>query len=170
MWSRTRSSILPVFIAGLMLLFLSGCGFQLRGKATLPPGLEKMTITGLDMYDQLVVVVSQYLRANGVDVVANGDPQAAVLRLSNFSQTKEIIVVAVDGTVREYRLISGVTMELNDKATGLKLPPERVQVMRDFLYNPDDVLGKSEEEKVLREEMIRDLGRKIMERLGTLGS
>jgi len=168
MWSRTKSSILPVFMVGLMLLYLSGCGFQLRGKATLPPGLEKMTITGLDMYDPLVVVLSRYLRANGVDVVANGDPKVAELRLSNFSQIKEIIVVAVDGTVREYRLISGVTIELKDKASGLNLPAERIGVTRDFLYNPDDVLGKSEEEKVLREEMIRDLARKIMERLGTL--
>lgn len=168
MWSRARFLILPVFMAGLMLLLLSGCGFQLRGKAALPPGLEKMTITGLDMYDPLVIVLSRYLRANGVDVVANGDPKAAVLRLSDFSQIKEIIVVAVDGTVREYRLISGVTMELQGKSSGLKLPAERVRVMRDFLYNPDDVLGKSEEEKILREEMIRDLARKIMDRLGTL--
>lgn len=168
MWSRTKPSVLSLLIAGLLVLFLTGCGFHLRGKAALPPGLEKMTISGLDSYDPLVIVLSRYLRANGVEVITYDDPGVTDLRLSGFSQAKEIMVVGTDGRVREYRLISSVIIALQDKARGLDLPAERVTVRRDFLYNPDDVLGKAEEEKVLREEMIRDLARKIMERLGTL--
>jgi LPS-assembly lipoprotein len=159
--------LVVVFVGGLLLL-LSGCGFQMRGKADLPPGLDKMTITGLDSYDQLVIVLSRYLRANGVEVINRDDAEAAELRLSGFKQDKEILVVGTDGRVREYRLFTLVTLSLQDKDKGLDLPAEQMSVRRDLLWNPDDVLGKTEEERVLREEMVRDLAQKIVERLGSL--
>jgi len=168
MSSQIKPIYRSVLVAGLMALFLSGCGFQMRGQAVLPPGLEKMTISGLDTYNQLVIVLSRYLRANGVQVIDHDDPEAADLRLSNFKQDKEILVVGTDGRVREYRLFSRVTMTLQDKDKGLDLPAEQITVKRDLLWNPDDVLGKTEEERVLREEMVRDLAQRIVERLGSL--
>jgi len=165
---QTRPSRGVVFISGVLILLLSGCGFQMRGQANLPPGLEKMTISGLDTYDQLVIVLSRYLRANGVQVISDNDPEAAELRLSGFKLDKEILVVGTDGRVREYRLFTRVMMSVQDKEKGLDLPAEQITVKRDLLWNPDDVLGKTEEERVLREEMVRDLAQKIVERLGSL--
>jgi LPS-assembly lipoprotein len=170
MWSRIKPSCFAVFVTGLLLLLLSGCGFHMRGQATLPPGLEKMTISGLDTYDQLVIGLSRYLRGNGIEVINYDDPKATDLRLSNFRQYKEILVVGTDGRVQEYRLFTRVTMSLQDKDKALNLPAEEVTVRRDMLWNPDDVLGKNEEERVLREEMVRNLAQKIVERLGSLSS
>jgi len=164
----TKSTRFEILIAAALILLLSGCGFQMRGQANLPPGLEKMTISGLDTYDQLVIVLSRYLRANGVQVNGHGDTDATELRLSGFKQDKEILVVGTDGRVREYRLFTRVTMSVQDKDKGLDLPAERITVKRDLLWNPDDVLGKTEEERVLREEMVRDLAQRIVERLGSL--
>jgi LPS-assembly lipoprotein len=165
---QTKPSRFLVLISAVLILLLSGCGFQMRGKAILPPGLEKMTISGLDTYDQLVIVLSRYLRANDVQLIGHDDPDATELRLSGFKLDKEILVVGTDGRVREYRLFTRVTMAVQDKDKGLDLPPEQITVKRDLLWNPDDVLGKTEEERVLREEMVRDLAQKIVERLGSL--
>lgn len=168
MLSRTNSLISRLLALGLLIAVLAGCGFHMRGQTALPPELERISISGLEPYEQLIISLSRYLRANGVEVVPEGTPEVANLRLSNLRQNREILVVGTDGRVREYRLFTSVTMAMQEKEMGLDLPSEVVVVRRDFLYNPDDVLGKAEEERVLREEMTRDLARKVLERLGSL--
>lgn len=168
MWSQTNSLISRLLILVLLTAALAGCGFHMRGKTALPPELEQISISGLEPYEALVISLSRFLRANGVEVVPLGTPDVAELRLSNLRQNKEILVVGTDGRVREYRLFTSVTMAMQEKEMGLVLPSEVVVVRRDFLYNPDDVLGKAEEERVLREEMTRDLAQKVLERLGSL--
>jgi len=161
---------LPVkSIVILLVLTLAGCGFQLRGQVEVPRELERIHITGLNQDSDLYRLLRNYLESGGVDVQDEaGD--AAVMSLTRFSQRKEILVIGTDGRVREYRLISSIDMSLKDREGAPLINSQSIGVFRDFQYDPDDVLGKAEEERILREEMTRELAQQIIARLTALVS
>ncbi|MDX1335966.1 MAG: LPS assembly lipoprotein LptE [Gammaproteobacteria bacterium] len=163
MWSQTRVFVLPVLLAALL---MSSCGFQLRGKIELPPELTKIQVTGLDRNNALRRQLERILEANGVEIVQEATDEAARLSLTQYKREREILVVGTDGRVQEYRLISGVNAAF--RAEGFEMPSTTVNVFRDFNYDPDDVLGKAEEEKQLREDMDDELSQLIIQRLGAL--
>jgi LPS-assembly lipoprotein len=163
MWSQTKLYILAALLAAVL---LSSCGFQLRGKIELPPELTKMQVTGLDQNHALRRQLERVLEANGVQIVQESTDEAARLSLSQYRQDREILVVGTDGRVQEYRLISGVNAAF--RGEGFEMPSTAVEVFRDFNYDPDDVLGKAEEEKQLREAMDDELSQLIIQRLGAL--
>ena len=163
MWSQTRFYILAALLLGVL---LSSCGFQLRGKIELPPELTQMQVTGLDRNHALRRQLERILEANGVEIVQEATDKTARLSLSQYLQEREILVVGTDGRVQEYRLISGVNAAL--RGEGFEMPSTEVRVFRDFNYDPDDVLGKAEEEKQLREDMDNELSQLIIQRLGAL--
>jgi len=163
MWSQTRFCILAALLVAVL---LSSCGFQLRGKIDLPPELTKMQISGLDRNHALRRQLERILEANGVEIVQEATDKTARLSLSQYRQEREILVIGTDGRVQEYRLISGVNAVF--RGEGFEMPSTSVQVFRDFNYDPDDVLGKAEEEKQLREDMDNELSQLIIQRLGAL--
>lgn len=166
MWSLTRLQWL--FIALLLAVLFQGCGFQLRGQIELPPGLERIQITGLGENHALRRQLERFLTANGVEVIEDPKDGAARLSLSQYRQNREILVVGTDGRVQEYRLVSAVNAALTHAETGFEMPSTEFAVFRDFIYDPDDVLGKAEEEKQLREDMNSELTQLIIQRLGSL--
>jgi len=163
MWSQTRFFIPAALLVAAL---LSSCGFQLRGKIELPPELTKMQVTGLDRNHALRRQLERILEANGVEIVQEATDNTARLSLNDYRQEREILVVGTDGRVQEYRLISGVNAALSGE--GFEMPSTTVRVFRDFNYDPDDVLGKAEEEKQLREDMDNELTQLIIQRLGAL--
>jgi LPS-assembly lipoprotein len=161
---------LPTRILVLVLtLMLAGCGFQLRGQVEVPPELERIHISGLSQDNELFRLINNYLGSGGVEI-ANSPAEAARLRLSQFQQLKDILVVGTDGRVREYRLISGITMSLQGRDGKQLIDSQDIRVFRDFLYDPDNVLAKAEEERILREEMTRELAQQVIARLTALVS
>ncbi len=161
---------LPTKILSVLLVFaLAGCGFQLRGQVEVPPELERIHITGLSQDNELFRLLKNYLSSGGVEIVAS-PAEAARLRLGQFQQLRDILVVGTDGRVREYRLISGITMSLQGRDGEQLIENQDIRVFRDFLYDPDDVLGKAEEERILREEMTRELAQQVIARLTALVS
>lgn len=166
MWLQAK---LRFTVLGLLLVvLLSACGFQLRGQIELPPGLERIQVTGLSQNHALRRQLERFLEANGVEIVDDPKAEVARLDLSRYRQEKEILVVGTDGRVREYRLMSAVNASLRSAEGEIKLPSTQFDVFRDFIYDPDDVLGKAEEEKQLREDMISDLSRQVIQSLGSL--
>jgi LPS-assembly lipoprotein len=166
MWSQAR---LRLTVLGLSLaVLLSACGFQLRGQIELPPGLERIQVTGLSQNHALRRQLERFLEANGVEIIDNPEAKVARLDLSKYRQEKDILVVGTDGRVREYRLMSAVNASLRSAEGEDKMPSTRFDVFRDFIYDPDDVLGKAEEEKQLREDMVSELSRQIIQSLGSL--
>lgn len=163
MWSQIKLFILFTLLAAVL---LSSCGFQLRGKIELPPELTKMQVSGLDRNHALRRQLERILEANGVEIVQEATDETARLSLNEYRQDREILVVGTDGRVREYRLISGVDAAF--RGEGFEMPSTTVKVFRDFNYDPDDVLGKAEEEKQLRVDMDNELSQLIIQRLGAL--
>ncbi|MEA2094137.1 MAG: hypothetical protein U9P11_06205, partial [Pseudomonadota bacterium] len=124
--------------AGLTLLLLNGCGFQLRGSMALPAAMAVTFIKGDKQFDTLNDDFRDALEGRGVRVTDNRSEATAVLRIQENNKERDVLSVDVGGKVLEFLLRQTIQF---DVITADKLPlVERqiVTVSRDFVFNKDD--------------------------------
>ena len=125
------------------------------------------------MNGDLVRNLRRSLETSGVDVVSEeynprgkeaAHSSIAVLRIFKEKQSKRVLSVDANGRVREFELHYKISMELSG-GDGFFVPEQKLELTRDFLFDPEDVLGKSDEEAGLLRDMQHDMVRLIMLRL-----
>ena len=155
-----------------ILMCLAGCGFQLKGSdaASSSAKLEGMTLQLISSQprSELTREVSRALSATGLTLLEDGD---AMLRLrlqpEQFTQRNVSLTAQARAAELELTLFADFTL------TQQEMDPidARATVTRQMLNDPRNVVGKTEEIRLLREEMRRDLADQIARRVShSLGS
>ena len=173
--SRARNVVLALAVA-IATAMAGGCGYQLRGTASLPPELGAMHVTGPD---DIRAAVVRMLDGAGIPVEPTGDPgdgqaddsAGAVLHLDDERLDRRILSVNPD-TVREseFELAYHVTFRVTDAQGEELVAKQTVSLLRDYVFDARAVLAKSREQEVLYAEMRRDAAARIVDRIAaTLG-
>lgn len=144
-------------------MLLAGCGFQLRGTASLP-------FETLYMPPTTAPGVALDLKRNiqsGTRTAVVDDPKKAeaVLEFSQEAREKHILSLAATGRVREFQLRYRVAFRVHDGKGGEFLPTTALLLTRDITFNDTDVLAKETEELQLYRDMQFDMVQQIMRRL-----
>jgi len=143
------------------LLALSGCGFELRGKADL--AFDSIYIQGPNY------TVSKDLRkaltVNGVTIANSAEGADLLLEFLSEDYDRRILSLSGRGRVTEYELIYVLHFRLRNAGSEIWGPVQTIEGRRDFSYDDTQVLAKSYEEARLREDMQADAVREIMRRL-----
>lgn len=152
-------------------LSLAACGFHLRVAITLPPQMERTQLVGIDSRGALAEEITAALENAGARVVA-GDATAQ-LHISGEREARRLLSVGSTGRASEYELTYQFSFELRAPAvdasgkavTAVLLPVQTVSLNRDYAFDPDNVLGKGEEEALLLREMRAFAVRQMLLRL-----
>ena len=155
-----------------MLMCLAGCGFQLKGSdaASSSAKLEGMTLQLMSSQprSELTREVSRALSARGLILLEEGDATLTlVLQPEQFTQRNLSLTAQARAAELELTLFTDFTLNHPESD-----PIEaRATVIRQMLNDPRNVVGKTEEIRLLREEMRRDLADQITRRVShSLGS
>ena len=155
-----------------ILTCLAGCGFQLKGSdaASSSAKLEGMTLQLISSQprSELTREVSRALSATGLMLLKGGDVMLTLmLQPEQFTQRNVSLTAQARAAELELTLFADFT--LNQQASD---PIDaRATVTRQMLNDPRNVVGKTEEIRLLREEMRRDLADQIARRVShSLGS
>ena len=155
-----------------MLMCLAGCGFQLKGSdaASSSAKLEGMTLQLISSQprSELTREVSRALSARGLILLEEGDATLTlVLQPEQFTQRNLSLTAQARAAELELTLFTDFTLNHPESD-----PIEaRATVIRQMLNDPRNVVGKTEEIRLLREEMRRDLADQIARRVShSLGS
>ena len=159
--SASRLKCLLIFVVSLG---LCSCGFHLRGSIELPPELSRIHVVGVSPYTEFGATLNQQLRANGIKIV-DAKQSTATLRITRKIGGRRVLSVDEDGKVLEYELYSIVSFEVKEKDKAILLANQTINLIRVLRYDINDVLGSAEEEKLLREDMEKDLVRLMIYRL-----
>lgn len=153
-------------LAALALLCLSGCGFQLRGTATLPFDTLYMTPTA---QAGVALDLRRYIKA-GTNTTLVDDPKKAdaILELTPDIREKVILSLAGTGRVNEYQLRYRVSFRVHDNKGGDFIPLSTIQLTRDVTYSDTDVLAKTAEEQLLYRDMQTDMVQQLMRRISAV--
>lgn len=156
-----------LLVASLSLLIVA-CGFQLRGAAELPQSIQTMYIQGINMRQGLGIELKRTLRRNGINVIDDYAEGAAVLSFTANHYERRVLSVGGNVKVSEYELIQTVVFQLSDGQQNKLIENERFEARRDYQFDQEQALASDGEERLLREEMDKQLSQAILRRLSAL--
>lgn len=147
----------------LLALGLAGCGFQLRGAASLP--FERLYIEGAQ---DITVNLARSIRPSATQVVSKVEDAQAILQILNESRERRILSLDRAGRVSEFQLLYRVSFRVRDTGGRDLLAPQLIELRREMTYSDSDRLAKEAEEAVLYRDMQNDAAQQIVRRLGAV--
>lgn len=158
---RFRRCRLKSLAPALLCIALAGCGFQLRGRASLP--FETLFVPGSS---PLVVQVKRNVAAGTQTKLVSGDRDAqAVLGFTHEVREKVILSFNTEGRVREFQLRYRVGYRLYDPKGRDFIPANEILLTRDISFNDAQLLAKEAEEELLYRDMQTDMVQQLIRRL-----
>ena len=146
---------------------LIGCGFQLKGTGSSGQsiglqGLE-LRLVSVQPQSDLTREVSRELSNAGAVLTDDVDPALQLtLQTEQFIQRN----VSLTAQARAAELELTLSVDFVFEQTEQDPTDARATVSRQMLNDPRNIVGKTEELRLLREEMRRDLAEQIVRRIG----
>ncbi|HED17993.1 MAG TPA: lipoprotein B transmembrane [Gammaproteobacteria bacterium] len=145
----------------LLLTSLSACGFKLRGDVELPQILQETYIESKNPFTGMARALRTELEGAGARIVESSKQATAVLRIVNEKSVNRILSVGSTGKASEYELFDSVTFELTDHKGKALISPQNLSMIRDLVFDENELLGKVAEAEQLHIKMRRSLARQV---------
>ncbi len=158
-----------VALAALGGIGLAGCGFHLEGAGTLPKPMARTFIDTSDHNSDFYTSLRDALRLRGAEIVAAPTEADAVLSIVTDDAGQRVLSVTAQNVPREYEVYYRVGFGLAAGGHTL-IEPQALVATRVYAWNETEVLGKSEEEAILRQALAEDLARRVMRRIEARGT
>ena len=154
-----------------VIALLAGCGFHWAGSRPLPPGLDAVYIDIVTPYrvskPPLAAALDARLARRGARILGSPGDGAAMLRITELAEVREVLSVDPFGKAVEYKLTTRLKYELLRDGQPL-VPGDGLQVSRDYSFNAQQVLAKEAEEARLQSFMQDELAELLLLRLEVL--
>jgi len=150
----------------LVLTFgLNACGFHLRGSGTLRPEIKQVFIDEEYLQTEFGRKLRQALLARGANVVGKKETATAVLKLSEPVNTRRLLSVNELAQARDYILASKLRFSLSLSEGKNLMAEQTVEVRRELVADPNNILGTDQEAQRLYTEMQQELVQALLMRL-----
>jgi len=146
---------------------LAGCGFHLQGAFTTPPEMERTYILADDQRSLFYRELHEALKTAGVQLVDDASTATATFTISYDHTDQRVLSVSARNVPTEYEVYYTIEYALDGGAKNL-LEPQALTLTRDYTYDPTLVLGKAQEQELLREAIVDDLVRIVLKQIATL--
>jgi len=95
-------------------------------------------------------------------VTADRTEATAVLRLINDRYDQRVLSVGHGNQVLEYELYYAVQFELVEVGGDSLVARKTIQLIRDYTYDQNDVLGRQNEQNIIRKDMVREAADRVL--------
>lgn len=152
----------------MLSLFLSACGFHLRGMIDIPTWINNVAIIAKDNDKELVSILTAQLE--GYNIRVNNEPDLATywLIINRVTLQQNIISVGASTNPRQYALTLTIEYMLQTRKGQILANLKRVRATRQLTINNDRILGSNDEQAILVAEMKQDAVIQIINQLSHL--
>jgi LPS-assembly lipoprotein len=161
---RMRSIVLAC-----TLLALSACGFQLQGAKSFPPELQAVYLAVPDPNSDLAFQLRRSLTAAGMTLARSEREATATVRIANERYGRRVKSVSAQNRPTEFEVFYEVEY-LVSTPEEILVPRQPLARARIFPYSERDILGKQQEEELLRDALAREIAGVITRRLADPGN
>jgi LPS-assembly lipoprotein len=154
-------------LSSVLALLAGGCGFQLRGEASLPPEMARTQMVIDDQHSTLARRVRVLLERNGVQLV-DAQRATAILEIPENKVVTEVLTIGDNARVREYRVTQTVRFRLTDPKGQELVGWQTLRQARDISFDEQQILASSREQEYLREDLGETLAQLLVARLESL--
>jgi LPS-assembly lipoprotein len=146
---------------------LAGCGWRLQGTSKLSSVMATTYVETDDRYTDFNRALRDSLEASGARLAHNKDDATAVVRIIKDVSGQRVLTVSGRNTPEEYEVYYSIEYSVDGRTEEL-IPPQRVELTREYSYDETAVLAKQKEQGILREALARDLAGLVVRRLASL--
>ena len=150
-------------LAGILLgVLLAGCGFQPRGQVSMGDMAGSLFI---DAPPALLVDLESALAGSAVSrSPGRAGADAVVVVASERFERRVLSVDPFDGSEREAEVVYVVDFRVGLGSDPTAMDEQRIALVREFLYTPEEVVAKEHEEDLIRGELRREAAARILRR------
>jgi len=152
-------------LAGLPLLGLSACGFELRRGAALQ--FQRIALAGFvprsPMAEELRAVLSR-----SITVVPAPEQAQVVLQAVTEARSKKVVAYTASGQVRDTTLRLQFIYRAHTPGERELIATSEINLYRDMSFIESQALGKEQEERALYREMQSDVVQQVLLRLSSI--
>jgi LPS-assembly lipoprotein len=148
-------------------LCLSACGWRLQGATKLSPTMTVTYVDAKDRYTEFNQALRERLRASGAKVTERSGDATATVKVIRDESGQRVLSVSARNTPEEYEVFYAVEYSVVSGGNEL-IPPQKLELTRDYSYDTTAVLAKQREQAVLREALAQDLAGLVLRRLASL--
>jgi LPS-assembly lipoprotein len=146
----------------LTLVFVTACGYHLRGNIDLPEGMKNIYLEGGS--GQLREGLKKTLRFSDGNLVDRAEDAGIIVKVTQEKMRRRVVSLNSTGRANEYELYYKLDFILLD-VEGKKLSEiQPVEITREYFIDQDEILGKSNEDQTIRDEMYRQAVQTIVDR------
>jgi LPS-assembly lipoprotein len=164
-----RRTFLNTTIGAGLTLGLAACGgWHLRGSQVKALGIERVRLraSGAPMVEARLRELLGFGEVAIVDGAAQAD--ATIVIGDEAFATRVLSIDPQTGKVREVEIGMQLAYELLDAAGQVAVPRQTQQWVREYVYDESSVLGTTEQEGLLRRNLVEDAAALILLRMQTL--
>ena len=153
--------IKKIFIL-MAMVYLTACGFHLRGPLEMPSGLKSVYLEGgSGMFrDQF----KRVMEASSVQVTDSPVNAGLIVHIFKEDNKRQILSLSSGGAANEFELDYSVEYEILDANNKVLLARESFDTKREYFNNQQAVIAKDNEEMTIRDEMYQQAVRGIVNR------
>jgi len=163
------SRVMSRVVWAVFLVMLAGCGFQLRGEASVPESLKTMYLQGINtQQDTFGVQLKRALIRNDILVLDEYQEGAAIFTVLENKHKRHVLSVSSNAKVREYELDAWVKFRITDDKGEVLAEEQRIEASRDYQFDRFQILAMDEQERVLLEDLHKQMVQSILRRLSAI--
>ena len=137
------------FIALLILLMITSCGFHMRGMTE--TSFKTISLEGKEL--SFTKNLKKILNSNKVAIVLPSENPELRVELIGEESEKRILSLSGQGLVREYEIFYRVRYRIKTTESETWSQENTLETRRDFTFSDANLIGKEEEERQLNESM-----------------
>lgn len=140
---------------------LQGCGFHLRGQGGEEDRLtiKTLRLKGVSVFSGFGRRLADTIESNGIMLVDEDFPADKVLQITTPKRRRDVLSVDSSVHAREYSLVTTSRFRILDGPAkdDQGASWQRLEVRRDLVIDPNDILGSDYEAERLNNEMDQEL-------------
>ncbi len=150
-----------------MIALIGGCGFHLQNALTTPAEMNLTYVAAADEHSLFYRRLRRSLIEAGVEIVDSPAIATATLSILIDETAQRVLSVSARNVPTEYEVYYSIQYTL---ASGerILLETQQLTITRDYTYDETLVLGKAQEEELLRDAIVNDLVRIVMKQISSL--
>ncbi len=148
------------YVAGL-----TACGFKFRGAQTFPAEYKYALIQGTAEFSPLGKLLRQYIGSSGLNLTTSMSVADMVLFVKQDEFKRRVLSVNASGGANEYELTYDLVMQANDRQGKVLAEKMAVSMVRNYNFDPNNVLAKSDEETTVKTQMQQLAVRQVLRQL-----
>jgi LPS-assembly lipoprotein len=160
---RTAAVAMTVLICSA----ISGCGFQLQGRQSLPAALATVNVDAVNRQSEFTQALLSALVTSGAHIVDPAAADTTIVRIRKDAVTERVLTVSSRNIPTDYELVYDVEVSVSSGGKEL-LPTEKFSLSRVYSFDETKLLAKEREKDILTEALARDMASVVTRRLSSL--